>query len=89
MVASLRIGVVSNELEYVLNALEACMVLEKKLKLALLDLLFLGSASAVPHICEFLKNYFLKQDMKLKKMGFHLTTLHETGLGSISLEASL
>ncbi|VCX39427.1 unnamed protein product, partial [Gulo gulo] len=52
-------------------------VLEKSLNQALLDLLALGPARTDPHLCDFLENHFLDEEVKLiKKMGDHLANLH-------------
>uniref|UniRef100_A0A8C0T656 Ferritin n=1 Tax=Canis lupus familiaris TaxID=9615 RepID=A0A8C0T656_CANLF len=59
-----------------LDAMEAALLLEKSLNQALLDLHALGSARADPHLCDFLENHFLDEEVKLiKKMGDHLTNL--------------
>ncbi|XP_060044956.1 ferritin light chain-like [Erinaceus europaeus] len=58
------------------DAMEAALVLEKNLSQALLDLHALGSARTYPHICDFLENHFLEEEVKIvKKMGNHLTNL--------------
>ncbi|KAL1764301.1 ferritin light chain 1, partial [Sigmodon hispidus] len=60
-----------------LEAMEAALALEKNLNQALLDLHSLGSAGTDPHLCDFLENHFLDEEVKLiKKMGNHLTNLH-------------
>ena len=49
--------------------MEASLLIEKRLNQALLDLYGLGSALADPHICDFLENHFLDEEVKLiKKM---------------------
>ncbi|KAL1769590.1 ferritin light chain 1 [Sigmodon hispidus] len=59
-----------------LEAVEAALALEKNLNQALLDLHPLGSAHTDPHLCDFLGNHFLDEEVKLiKKMGNHLTNL--------------
>ncbi|KAL1791462.1 ferritin light chain 1, partial [Sigmodon hispidus] len=59
-----------------LEAMEAALALEKNLNQALLDLHSLGSARTDPHLCDFLENHFLDEEVKLiKKMGNHLTNL--------------
>ena len=59
-----------------MDAREAALLLEKKLKQALLDLHALGSARANPHLCDFLEDHVLDEEVKLiKKMGDHLTNL--------------
>ncbi|XP_046529870.1 ferritin light chain-like [Equus quagga] len=69
------------------DAMEAAIVLEKKVNEGILDLHALGSANADLHLCEFLKSHFLEEEMKvIKKMGDHLTNLRrlagpEAGLG--------
>ena len=58
------------------DTMEAALLVEKNLNQALLDLHDLGSAHADPHICDFLENHFLDEEVKLiKKMGDHLTNL--------------
>ncbi|XP_053072129.1 ferritin light chain-like [Acinonyx jubatus] len=58
-----------------LDAMEAALLLEN-LNQGLLDLHALGSARADPHLCDFLENHFLDEEVKLiKKMGDHLTNL--------------
>ncbi|XP_045720346.3 ferritin light chain-like [Mirounga angustirostris] len=75
-----------------LDAMEAALVLEKSLNQALLDLHALGSARADPHLCDFLENHFLDEEVKLiKKMGDHPTNLPrlagpQAGLGEYLLE---
>ncbi|XDC69601.1 hypothetical protein R6Z07F_000774 [Ovis aries] len=65
---------------------------EKNLNQALLDLHGLASARRDPHICDFLENHFLDEDVKLiKKMGDHLTNLRrlagpQAGLGEYLFE---
>ncbi|KAI5941837.1 Ferritin light chain [Manis javanica] len=57
--------------------MEAAMILEKNLNQALLNLHALGSECSDPHLCDFLENHFLNEEVKLiKKMGDHLTNLH-------------
>ncbi|XP_053756668.1 ferritin light chain-like [Panthera pardus] len=59
-----------------LDAMEAALLLEKNLNQGLLDLHALGSARTDPHLCGFLENHFLDEEVKLiKKMGDHLTNL--------------
>uniref|UniRef100_A0A8C8VVB5 Ferritin n=1 Tax=Peromyscus maniculatus bairdii TaxID=230844 RepID=A0A8C8VVB5_PERMB len=59
-----------------LEAMEVALVLEKSLNQALLDLHALASARTDPHLCDFLENHFLDEEVKLiKKMGNHLTNL--------------
>ncbi|XP_058403393.1 ferritin light chain-like [Diceros bicornis minor] len=75
-----------------LQAMEAAMALEKNLNKALLDLHALGSAHSDPHLCDFLENHFLEEEVKLiKKMGDHLTNIHrlagpQAGLGEYLFE---
>ncbi|XP_055419560.1 ferritin light chain-like [Bubalus kerabau] len=58
------------------DAMEATFLVEKNLNQALLDLHGLASALGDPHICDFLENHFLDEEVKLiKKMGDHLTNL--------------
>ncbi|XP_042789914.1 ferritin light chain-like [Panthera leo] len=59
-----------------LDAMKAALLLEKNLNQGLLDLHALGSARTDPHLCGFLENHFLDEEVKLiKKMGDHLTNL--------------
>ncbi|KAL1769435.1 ferritin light chain 1 [Sigmodon hispidus] len=59
-----------------LEVMEAALALEKNLNQELLDLHPLGSAHTDPHLCDFLENHFLDEEVKLiKKMGNHLTNL--------------
>ena len=73
------------------DAMEAALLVEKNLNQALLDLHGLASAHGDPHICDFLENHFLDEEVKLiKKMGDHLTNLRrlagpQAGLGKLSL----
>ena len=56
--------------------MEVALLIEKNLNQAFLDLHGLGSASADPHLCDFLENHFLGEEVKLiKKLGDHLTNL--------------
>ena len=56
------------------DAMEATLLIEKNLSQALLDLHDLGSTHADPHVCDFLENHFLDEEVKLiKKMGDNLT----------------
>ena len=49
--------------------MEATLLMEKNLNQALLGLQSLGSARTDPHICDFLENHFLDEEVKLiKKM---------------------
>ena len=74
------------------DAIEAALLLETNLEQAILDLHGLRSARADPHICDFLENHFLDEEMKLiKKMGDHLTNLRrlagpQAGLGEYLFE---
>lgn len=55
--------------------MEAALTLEKNLNQAPLGLHSLGSAGIEHHLCDFLENHFLNEEVKLiKKMGNHLTT---------------
>ncbi|XP_042132280.1 ferritin light chain 1-like [Peromyscus maniculatus bairdii] len=59
------------------EAMEAALALEKNPNQALLDLHALASARTDPHLCDFLENHFLDEEVKLiKKTGNHLTNLH-------------
>ncbi|KAM4799483.1 ferritin light chain [Urocitellus parryii] len=75
-----------------LDAMEAALALEKNLNQAILDLHALGSTRTDPHLCDFLENHFLDEEVKLiKKMGDHLTNLHrlagpQAGLGEYLFE---
>ncbi|CAO2606744.1 Ferritin light chain 1 [Lemmus lemmus] len=78
------------------EAMEAALALEKNLNQALLDLHSLGSARTDPHLCDFLENHFLDEEVKvIKKIGNHLTNLRrvtagpQVSLGSTSLSGSL
>ena len=68
--------------------MEAALLIEKNLNQAFLDLCGLGFASADPHLCDFLENHFLGEEMKLiKQLGDHLTNLcslagPQAGLGA-------
>nr|KAF6268619.1 hypothetical protein mMyoMyo1_005355 [Myotis myotis] len=59
---------------------------------ALLDLHALGSTRVDPHLCDFLENHFLDEEVKLiKKMGDHLTNIRrlagpQAGLGEYLFE---
>ncbi|MBZ3871621.1 Ferritin light chain [Sciurus carolinensis] len=56
--------------------MEAALALEKNLNQAILDLHALGSTRIEPHLCDFLENHFLDEEVKLiKKIGDHLTNL--------------
>uniref|UniRef100_A0A4W2GNS5 Ferritin n=1 Tax=Bos indicus x Bos taurus TaxID=30522 RepID=A0A4W2GNS5_BOBOX len=74
------------------DAMEAALLVEKNLNQALLDLHGLASARGDPHICDFLENHFLDEEVKLiKKMGDHLTNLRrlagpQAGLGEYLFE---
>ena len=58
------------------DAMEAALLVEKNLNQALLGLHGLASARGDPHICDFLKNHFLDEEVKLiKKMRDHQTNL--------------
>ncbi|XP_037696383.1 ferritin light chain-like [Choloepus didactylus] len=65
-----------DEWDNTLEAMGASLVLEKSLNQAILDLHALGSDNTDPHLCDFLKNHFLDEEVKLiKKIGNHLTNL--------------
>uniref|UniRef100_A0A8C5VRX1 Ferritin n=1 Tax=Microcebus murinus TaxID=30608 RepID=A0A8C5VRX1_MICMU len=74
------------------DKMEAAMALEKSLNQALLDLHALGSTHTDPHLCDFLENHFLDEEVKLiQKMGDHLTNLcrlagPQAGLGEYLFE---
>uniref|UniRef100_A0A8B9WD46 Ferritin n=1 Tax=Bos mutus grunniens TaxID=30521 RepID=A0A8B9WD46_BOSMU len=74
------------------DAMEAALLVEKNLNQALLDLHGLASARGDLHICDFLENHFLDEEVKLiKKMGDHLTNLRrlagpQAGLGEYLFE---
>ena len=74
--------------------MEAALLMEKNMNQALLDLHGLASAHGDPHICDFLENHFLDEEVKLiKKMGDYLTNLHRQlvprlGWASISSKGS-
>ncbi|ELK26673.1 Ferritin light chain [Myotis davidii] len=66
------------------NAMEATLALEKNLNQALWDLHALGSTRVYPHLCNFLENHFLDEEVKLiKKMGDHLTSAGWAGQVSL------
>uniref|UniRef100_H0VYL3 Ferritin n=1 Tax=Cavia porcellus TaxID=10141 RepID=H0VYL3_CAVPO len=75
-----------------LDAMGAALTLEKSLNQALLDLHALGSAKTEPHVCDFLENHFLDEEVKLiKKTSDHLTDLRrldgpQAGLGEYLFE---
>ncbi|XP_006901156.1 PREDICTED: ferritin light chain-like [Elephantulus edwardii] len=63
-----------------LDAMQAALALEKNLNQALLDLHAVGSAHTDPHLCDFLENHFLDEEVKLlKKMDDHLTNIRRLG----------
>ena len=74
------------------DAMEAALLVEKKMNQALLGLAWPGFSQRRPHICDFLENHFLEEDVKLiKKMGDHLTNLRrpagpQAGLGEYLFE---
>ncbi|XP_037055155.1 ferritin light chain-like [Peromyscus leucopus] len=49
------------------EAMKAALALEKNLNQALLDLHSLASACTDPHLCDFLENHFLDEEVKLIK----------------------
>ncbi|KAK7811139.1 hypothetical protein U0070_016079 [Myodes glareolus] len=54
--------------------MEAALDSEKNLNQALLDLHSLGSPRTDPHLCDFLENHFLDEEVNaIKKMSNHLT----------------
>ncbi|KAL6034527.1 hypothetical protein STEG23_034667 [Scotinomys teguina] len=56
--------------------MEAALALEKTLNQVLLDLHSLASSRTNVHLCDFLENHFLDEEVKLiKKMGNHLANL--------------
>ncbi|ELK25753.1 Ferritin light chain [Myotis davidii] len=58
------------------DATETALALEKNLNQVLLELQALGSTCADPHLCDFLENHFLDEEVKLiKKMGDYLTNI--------------
>ncbi|KAH0514369.1 Ferritin light chain 1 [Microtus ochrogaster] len=69
--------------------MEAALALEKNLNQALLDLHSLGSARTDPHLCDFLENHFLDEEVRvIKKMGNHLTNLCRLAAGPRRLWAN-
>ncbi|XP_006879006.1 PREDICTED: ferritin light chain-like [Elephantulus edwardii] len=63
-----------------LDTMKASLALEKNLNQALLDLYAVGSTHTDPHLCDFLENHFLDEEVKLlKKMGDHLTNVRRLG----------
>ncbi|OBS57896.1 hypothetical protein A6R68_10984 [Neotoma lepida] len=70
------------------EAMEAALALEKNLNQALLDLHSLASAHTDPHLCDFLENHFLDEEVKLiKKMGNRLTNLRRVASGWVPAKA--
>ena len=70
--------------------MEAALALEKTLKQALLDLCALGSTRTDLHLCDFLENHFLDEEVKLlKKMGDHLTNIRRLGGSQAGMGESL
>ena len=64
-------------------------VLKENLNQALLKLPALCSAQAGPHLCDFLENHFLDEEVKLiKEMGDKLSNLPRMGWASIYLKGS-
>ncbi|KAM5297242.1 ferritin light chain-like [Glossophaga mutica] len=62
------------------DAMEAALALEKTLNQALLDLHALASARSDLHLCDFLKNHFLDEELKLiKKIGNYLINIPRSG----------
>lgn len=62
------------------DAMEATLLIEKNLLVVFLDLHDLGSTHADPHICGFLENHFLEEEVKLiKKMGDYLSNFFQAG----------
>ena len=64
--------------------------MKKNLNQALLDMYALDSTQTDPHLYDFLENAFLHEEVKLQKMGDHLTNLHRlasslAGLGQLLL----
>ncbi|KAB0388843.1 hypothetical protein E2I00_010821 [Balaenoptera physalus] len=57
------------------DTMEAAILMVKNLNQALLDLHALGSACAGSHLCDFLESHFPDKEVKLIKMGDHLTNL--------------
>ncbi|XP_006887161.1 PREDICTED: ferritin light chain-like [Elephantulus edwardii] len=68
-----------------LDTMQVALALEKNLNQALLDLHAVGSAHTDPHLCDLLENHFLNEEVKLLKMGDHLTNIRRLG----SLQAGL
>ncbi|XP_035881202.1 LOW QUALITY PROTEIN: ferritin light chain-like [Phyllostomus discolor] len=58
------------------DSMEATLALEETLNQSVLDLHALGSTCTDPHLCDFLNNHFLDEEVKLiKKMGNHHTNI--------------
>ncbi|KFO28248.1 ferritin light chain-like [Fukomys damarensis] len=56
------------------QAMETALVLEKNLNQTLLELHALGWANTDCHLCDFLVNHFLEEEVKIiQKMEYHLT----------------
>lgn len=70
--------------------MEVTVVMEKNLNQAILNMHALGSTIVDSHLCDFLENHFLDQEVKLiKKMGDHLTTLHRLAISQARLGEDL
>ena len=70
--------------------MEATLLIEKNLSQALLNLHDLGSTHADPHICDFLENHFLDEEVKLiKKMGDNLTNFCRVAGPQVGLDKYL
>ncbi|MBZ3889000.1 Ferritin light chain [Sciurus carolinensis] len=69
------------------DAMEAALTLEKNLNQAILDLHALGSTRTDPHLCDFLENHFLDEEVKfITKRGHHLAGLGKYLLESLTLK---
>nr|KAF6320509.1 hypothetical protein mPipKuh1_005266 [Pipistrellus kuhlii] len=72
--------------------MESTLALEKSLNQAFLELHALASSRADPHVCDFLENHFLDDEVRrIKKMGNHLTNIlrlasPQAGLGEYLFE---
>ncbi|XP_006891354.1 PREDICTED: ferritin light chain-like [Elephantulus edwardii] len=81
-----------DEWDKTLDAMETALALKKNLSSVLLDLHTMGSSHTDPHLCDFLENHFLNEEVKLlKKMGDQLTNIRRldglrAGLGEYLFE---
>ncbi|XP_030061384.1 ferritin heavy chain, oocyte isoform-like [Microcaecilia unicolor] len=63
-----------------LEAIDCALQLEKSVNQSLLDLHKLSTDRNDPHLCDFLENHYLDEQMKaIKELGDHVTNLRRTG----------